>query len=197
MNSQRWEEVQVSFDELVELGATERLDRLAKLAISDPELHRILESLLAADAEADAHLALVDAALLPGSAGRSDPLGLAGRTISHFQLHEALGAGGMGVVYRAEDTHLGRAVALKFLLPSYRLDASAEARFIREARVVAALDHRNLCAIHEVGKSADGRPFLAMALYPGETLRARLARDGPIPVSEVLVIAKQVAEGLE
>lgn len=197
MNSQRWEEVQVSFDELVELGETERMGRLVQLAVSDPELHRVLQSLLAADAEADAHLAPVDAALLPGFARRSDPLGLAGRTISHFQLQEALGAGGMGVVYRAEDVRLGRAVALKFLLPSYGLDASAETRFLREARVVAALDHRNLCAIHEVGVSDDGRPFLAMALYPGETLRARLARDGPMPVSEVLAIARQVAEGLE
>jgi len=103
----------------------------------------------------------------------------------------------MGVVYRAEDIRLGRAVALKFLLPSYGLDATAEARFLREARLIAALDHRNLCSIHEVGMSDDGRPFLAMALYPGETLKARLARDGPMAVSEALVIARQVAEGLE
>ena len=103
----------------------------------------------------------------------------------------------MGVVYRAEDIRLGRAVALKFLLPSHGLDTKAEARFFREAQVVAALDHPNLCAIHEVGVSDDGRPFLAMPLYPGENLRARMSRDGPMQVSDVLAIAKQIAEGLE
>ena len=103
----------------------------------------------------------------------------------------------MGVVYRAEDTRLGRAVALKFLLPSYSLDASAKARFLREAHLVAALDHPNLCTIHDVGTSDDGRFFLAMPLYPGETLKARMTRDGPMPVSDVLEIARQVTEGLE
>jgi len=197
VNTQRLEEVQVSFDELVELDATERVGRLASLAISDPELHRALESLLEADAEADAHLAPVDAALLLGSLNRSDPLGLAGRTISHFHLHKALGAGGMGVVYRADDTHLGRPVALKFLLPHYSLDASAKARFLREAQAAAALDHRNLCTVYEVGTSDEGWLFMAMALCNGETLRAKLRREGPLSVGETLEIARQIAEGLQ
>ncbi|PYO75820.1 MAG: hypothetical protein DMD63_15945, partial [Gemmatimonadetes bacterium] len=72
---------------------------------------------------------------------------------------------------------LGRVVALKFLLPHYNLDASAKARFLREAHAAAALDHPNLCTIHEVGASDEGWLFLAMALYHGETLRARLTRD--------------------
>jgi serine/threonine protein kinase len=197
LNTQRWEEVQVSFDELVELDATERVGRLATLAISDPELHRALESLLQADAEADAHLAPVDAALQTGFAKRSDPLGLVGRTISHFHLHEALGAGGMGVVYSADDTQLGRAVALKFLLPHYNLDASAKARFLGEAHAAAALDHPNLCTIYEVGTSDEGWLFIAMALYNGETLRARLSREGPLPAGETLEITRQIAEGLQ
>src|SRR2546426_3813717 len=102
----------------------------------------------------------------------------------------------MGVVYRAEDTRLGRAVALKFLLPQYSLEASAKARFLREARSAAALDHANLCTIHEVGESEDGRLFLAMALYPGETLKARVAREGPLPVAATLEITMQIAQGL-
>src|SRR5438093_22564 len=96
-----------------------------------------------------------------------------GTTISHYRILEKLGAGGMGVVYRAEDTRLGRSVALKFLLPQTTLDTGANARFLREARSAAALDHPNLCTIHEVGESEDGHLFLAMALYPGETLTAR------------------------
>jgi serine/threonine protein kinase len=191
------EELQVSFDELIELDAAERAGRLEKLAISDPELHRALQSLLGADAEASVHLAQIDAALLPGSARRSDPLGVTGRTISHFHLHEALGTGGVGVVYRADDTRLGRAVALKFLLPHYNLDASAKARFLREAQAAAALDHPNLCTIHEVGTSDEGWLFMALALYNGETLRARLSREAPVSVRETIGIARQIAGGLQ
>lgn len=196
MNAERWQEVEVSFDELVELDTTERARRLASLAIRDPELHRALESLLQAHAEVDAHLAPLDGALL-GSPLQSDPLGLAGRSISHFQLHEALGAGGMGVVYRADDTRLGRAVALKFLLPHYRLDASAKARFLREARAAAVLDHPNLCTVHEVGASDEGWLFMALALYNGETLRARLRREGRLPLRETIEIVRQIAAGLQ
>jgi TolB-like protein/tetratricopeptide (TPR) repeat protein len=197
VNAKRWEEIQVSFDEVVELSASERAARLATLASTDPELHRALESMLESDSEASARLASIDAAFLPQSDHPQDPLGLAGRTISHFDVREALGAGGMGVVYRADDTRLGRAVALKFLLPHYSLDASAKARFLREAHATAALDHPNLCTVYEVGTSDEGWLFLAMALYQGETLRARLIRDGPIPVGEALEIARQIAEGLQ
>src|SRR5467141_3074242 len=197
MNAQRWEQVQVSFDQIVELDVPHRAAHLAMLASSDPELHRALESLLEADAAASVQLAPIDTAFLPQFDRQPDPLGLTGRTISHFELREALGAGGMGVVYRADDTRLGRVVALKFLLPHYNLDASAKARFLREAHAAAALDHPNLCTIYEVGTSDEGRLFLAMALYQGETLRARLTRDGSILVRESLEIARQIAEGLQ
>src|SRR5712671_1693296 len=120
-----------------------------------------------------------------------------GRRIQQYEIREKLGTGGMGVVYRANDTRLGRAVALKFLLPHYSLDASAKARFLREAHAAAALDHPNLCAVYEIGTSDDGWLFLAMALYGGETLRARLTRDGPIPVHEALELGRQIAEGLQ
>ncbi len=196
MDRQRWEEIQSTFETLVELDDVERRNRLTALGTSDPELRAAVELLLAADSDADARLAPLEAVFFPQSTPPSDLLGLAGQTVSHFQIHEAIGAGGMGVVYRAEDVRLGRTVALKFLLPAYRVDASAEARFLREARLIAALDHRNLCVIHEVAMSNEG-PFLAMALYPGETLKARLTRDGPMPVSDALVIARQVAEGLQ
>ena len=197
MNAERWEEVQVTFDELVELDATERVGRLARLAIENPELHRALESLLQADENADAHLAPIDGAVLLGSARRFDPLGLAGRTVSHFHLHEALGAGGMGVVYRADDMRLGRPVALKFLLPHYNLDAAAKARFLREAHAAAVLDHPNLCTVYEVGTSDEGWLFMALALYRGETLGARLRRQGHLAVREAIEIARQIAEGLQ
>jgi eukaryotic-like serine/threonine-protein kinase len=182
---------------LVGLDVVEREERLMSLSSTDPELRGAVESLLAADSDVDTRLASLDTAFFPQNGPASDPLGLTGRTISHFQVGEPIGAGGMGVVYRAEDARLGRTVALKFLLPQYNLDAEAKARFLREAHSAAALDHRNLCTVHEVGAMDDGRLFLAMPLYPGDTLKTRLARDGRLLVGEALEIARQVAEGLK
>jgi serine/threonine protein kinase len=125
-----------------------------------------------------------------------DPSGLSGRTISHFRVLEPLGAGGMGVVYRAEDVTLGRTVALKFMLADYTIDDTAQARFLREARSVAALDHSNICTVHEAGTSEGGLLYLAMSYYPGETLKDRLTRYCPLPVDQAIDIAGQIARGL-
>jgi serine/threonine protein kinase len=195
VNAQRWGELQLAFNELTEMDESGRADRLARLAIGDPELHRAVAALLQADAEADARLAPIDSALF-GASCRSDALGLAGRTVAHFRLHEALGSGGMGAVYRADDTRRGRAVALKFLLPHHNLDSSARARFLREANAIAMLDHPNLCTVYEFGTTDDGRLFMALALYDGETLRSRLGRDGRVSVREAVEIARQIAAGL-
>jgi serine/threonine protein kinase/Tol biopolymer transport system component len=123
------------------------------------------------------------------------PATLSGRTISHFRIGEPLGSGGMGVVYTAEDIRLGRTVALKFLAPEVVRNPEAKARFLTEAQAVSALDHANLCTIHEVGESEDGLLFLAMPRYDGESLDRRIAR-GPLPVEEALEIAIQTARGL-
>ncbi len=123
------------------------------------------------------------------------PATLSGRTISHFRIGEPLGSGGMGVVYAAEDIRLGRPVALKFLAPEVVRNPEAKARFLTEARAASALDHANLCTIHEAGESEDGLLFLAMPRYDGESLERRIAR-GPLPVEEALEIAVQAARGL-
>jgi serine/threonine-protein kinase len=196
VNAERWEEIQAGFNAMLELDATERARRLSSLRRTDLELHQALQSLLQADEDASAELAPLVAALGPMAKDLPDPLGIAGRSLAHFELGEALGAGGMGVVYRAHDTRLGRVVALKFLLPDYHLDTSAKARFLREARSAAALDHPNLCAVHEAGTSENGWLYIAMALYEGETLRAHLDRDGPVPVRDAVAITRQIAEGL-
>jgi TolB-like protein/predicted Ser/Thr protein kinase len=116
-------------------------------------------------------------------------------TVSHFRVLERLGGGAMGVVYLAEDLQLGRRVALKLLPPELTRDDSAKARFIVEARTASSLDHPNICPVHEVGETADGHVFLAMAYCEGETLRARL-EGGPLRIADALDIAAQVAEGL-
>jgi len=123
------------------------------------------------------------------------PATLSGCTISHFRVGELLGSGGMGMVYAAEDIRLRRPVALKFLPPELVRDPEAKARFLTEARAASALDHTNLCTIHEVGESEDGLLFLAMPRYDGESLDRRIA-PGPLPVEEALEIVIQAACGL-
>ena len=118
-----------------------------------------------------------------------------GVNISHYKILEKLGEGGMGVVYRAEDTRLERIVALKFLAAHLLKDAESRKRFEREAKAVAALSHPNICTIHEIDE-ADGRTFLALEFIEGESLQARI-EAGPLPLKDALDLARQVADGLQ
>jgi hypothetical protein len=118
-----------------------------------------------------------------------------GKTIGPYQILSKLGEGGMGEVYRAHDTKLGRDVALKILPDTFAADADRVARFEREARTLALLNHPNICHVYDAGR-VDGVVFLAMELVGGEDLAERLRR-GPVPVSEALPIARQIAEALE
>jgi serine/threonine protein kinase/Flp pilus assembly protein TadD len=118
-----------------------------------------------------------------------------GKIVSHYKILEKLGEGGMGIVYKAEDTKLKRVVALKFLPTQLTRDSAAKERFIQEARAASGLDHPNICTIFEIDETGDGRSFIAMALYGGGTLRERIAR-GPVEVEEAIGIALQIAQGL-
>jgi len=120
---------------------------------------------------------------------------MVGERVSHYRIIAEIGAGGMGVVYKAEDLRLGRLVALKFLPPELVRDPDAKRRFFQEARTASAIDHANVCTIHDIEETTDGRVFLSMGYCDGETLKKRLER-GPLAAAEAVRVAVQVARGL-
>ena len=198
-----WSRVSQVFNELVGMDSGERRVRLLSLGDTDPDLRKAVESLLEADADADTRLERYDlgvsdiirrhAASITGDP--ADPLRLSGTTVSHFRVLEFLASGGMGVVYRAQDLHLNRIVALKFPLPHHYLDPVMKERFLREARSAGSLEHVNLCTVFEAGES-DAGVFLAMPLYSGETLKQRLAVSKTLSISDAIAIAIQISNGL-
>jgi non-specific serine/threonine protein kinase len=118
-----------------------------------------------------------------------------GQNLSHYRILEKLGGGGMGVVYKAQDLKLDRFVALKFLPPDLTRDEESKQRFIHEAKAASALEHTNICNIHEIDETDDGQLFIAMAFYEGETLKKKIEK-GPLKIEEAVNIAIQTAEGL-
>src|SRR5438034_10021087 len=118
-----------------------------------------------------------------------------GTKLAHYEITSHLGTGGMGEVYQATDSKLGRSVAIKLLPEAFMHDTERVARFQREARMLASLNHPNIAAIHGLEETG-GRHFLVMELVPGDTLAERIQR-GVIPVDEALGIAAQIAEALE
>jgi hypothetical protein len=196
---EQWQRTRRLFDELVELDSGPRRSRLEEIGADDPVMRQAVARLLASDPGSEAALhdySFGAAGGAPAIAASSrDPLGVIGQTVSHFRVKDYLAAGGMGVVYRAEDLQLGRVVALKFPLPNQQLDPALKERFINEARSAASLDHPNLCSVYEIADGEHG-VFLAMPLYPGETLKDRIVREGAVPSDDALAIVQQVATGL-
>ena len=197
--NERWRRVEEILDTALPLEPSARAAYLDRACVGDPELRKEVDSLIAAH-ERQGPIDRMASHFKPVAAlvRETTALGFAsltGKTVGQYHILERIGGGGMGIVYKAVDTRLDRTVALKFLQPKLDSDDAAAERFRLEARTIAALEHPNICTVHEIGETDDGQLFLAMPLYDGETVQQRIAR-GPLPVSEAIGIAVQVCRAL-
>jgi serine/threonine protein kinase/Tol biopolymer transport system component len=194
MDPERWQKIADLFEVALHRDADARPGFLADSCAGDDGLRQEVEALLASHEQAN-HFIEEPAILVAAKQASCDTEpSLIGRTIGHYRVVNLLGAGGMGEVYLAEDTRLGRRVALKLLPDVFTDDSERAQRFRQEARAASALNQTNIIVIHDIGEAA-GRHYIAMEFVEGETLRARLAR-APLELPEALVIATQVAAAL-
>jgi len=202
MEREPWGQVEQIFHAALQVEESRRGELVTQWCAGDEDLRREVESLLAHHNEAgsfietpaferEAIAAGVRAILAPANPGRD----LKKTLVAHYRILDEIGIGGMGVVYKAEDTKLGRSVALKFLPDHLAKDPAAVERFRREARAASALNHSSICTIHDVGNEG-GRYYIAMELLEGQTLREAILR-GPLDLQRALEIAIQIADGLE
>ncbi len=199
MDPERWRRVEEMYHLALQIGPGQRKAYLDEACAADQSLRQEVERLLEHVSEAEGFIespAIEIAAKTLAAEIESTIDSLPGGYIlSHYRVLEKIGEGGMGVVYRAKDTMLGRQVAIKILPAAFAEDPGRMARFEREAKLLASLNHSNIASIFGL-EEADGKRFIVMELAEGETLAKRISR-GPLPVGEALEVCRQVAEGLE
>jgi eukaryotic-like serine/threonine-protein kinase len=195
MDPERWRRIDDLLEQALELPLEDRAAFVEAACNGDQALREQVQHLLGAHDRAGNFLAAPALESAFGDVTREQTDSLIGHTLGHYQITSRLGAGGMGVVYLARDTRLERLVALKFLPFDVTLDEEQKLRFVREAKASAALEHPNIGTIHEIAEAPDGRMFIVMGYYDGDTLRQRIQR-GRFAANEAVEIARQVASGL-
>ena len=194
MTSDRWRRIEALYHEMLARPVHERAAALNGACAGDAALQAEVQSLLDRPESATGFLATTALDLAAQHVSPASAF-LTGRRIGAFEVHGLLGVGGMGEVYRARDSRLGREVAIKILPRAFKDDPHRRARFEREAQLLASLNHPHIGAIYGL-EDADGVTALVMELVEGEDLSQRVAR-GKIPMDEALLIARQIAEALE
>ena len=194
-NKQHWQQVKDIFEGALESEGAQREAFLDRACSSDVELRREVESLLRSYGQAGSFMEAPAVALAAESFVGEQKKLLVGQRVKHYQVIGPIGEGGMGEVYLAKDTILGRRVALKVLPDFVVKDPDRLRRFKQEARSASTLNHPNVCVIHEIGETEDGRPFIAMEHIEGVTLRQRM-NEQALKLGDALDIAIQVADAL-
>src|SRR6059058_3336721 len=200
MKPERWRQIEHLYHSALKVAADQRSAFLNEECGEDEDLRKEVESLLSYEKSAAEFIespAFDVAARLMAEEENSNQKhnSVTGLSPPRFHILEKLGAGGMGVVYKAEDTKLRRVVALKFLPPELSSDPQALERFQREAYAASALNHPNICTVHDVDEF-QGQPFIAMELLEGRTLEQRIGTK-PLPIPELLDLAIQIADALD